>query len=122
MLDVSNAAPIATRTAVIMAFAAVQANITDPAKADWLTATEQPSPVDVICNSLEPMYAHMKAVPADAEAVAAVLGQSAWLILTYGFHGLTSRATDIYQACRRALGEDVAGTDPDIAAKYQPAA
>jgi L-ascorbate metabolism protein UlaG (beta-lactamase superfamily) len=114
-----------TRTAVIMAFATLQANLADPVKADWQAAAEQGSPVDVICNSMEAMYAHMKATPADAEAVAPVLGQSAWLIMTYGFHGKADRAADIFQACRRALGETVDVADPDVDAKYvaaEPAA
>lgn len=122
MLDVSNAAPVATRAAVIMLLGQLSASIADPAKSAWQAAAEQASPVDTICNAMEPMYAHMKASAGDAAAVAAVLGQSAWLIQTYGFHGKQDRAAAVYQACRRTLGETVAGEDPAVDAAYAPAA
>lgn len=118
MIDTSDLNIINLRAALGVILGQLTASVGDALKTKWGEAVAKPSPVDAIVGGMEAAYAQIKAVPADAPVIAQTLGQVAYLIYDNGFHGKQDRALAIYKACRRALGEEVSGDDPEVDPDY----
>lgn len=118
MIDTNDLSPVTLRTALAMLLGQRQASVSAFLADKWNAAVAQPSPVDAVVKGMEAAYAQMKATPADAATIAPVLGRAAYLVYDNGFHGRQARALEIYKACRRALGETVSGSDPEVDPAY----
>lgn len=122
MIDTNDISPVAVKMELTVVYATHLSQFADAVRNELAAAVGHASPVVTAVDGMEALYAFMQSEDAAfSDELAHALGRAAFLVATYDFHGKASRALGIYNAARRALGEDVAGEDPAVDAKFTPA-
>lgn len=117
MIDVNNINPVGTGAKIYMAVSAGLASAASTIR-EAVEATYNQGPVEKLVHGMEALYALIKVEGwADAATVQA-LGEAAYMVGVYNFHGKSARGYALYNAARRALGEEVPGDDPPVDDKF----